>query len=276
MGSIEGVARVDDAFEHAPIPAGILGVDGHLERANVALVALLAGPAGPGVEDLIDRHAPRVLHRGRRTWRAERRVRAGQRWAWMHLHVARLDGATSGAVVQIIDVTAVHERAAELQRLAERESLTGLWNRRRFDQEMVRQLARCRRHGECAILVLLDVDGLKAVNDRLGHKGGDAVIVHVARTLGSRLRASDAIARIGGDEFAALLVGTPEAEAAHAVRALCEAVAASPARAAGRDIPVRVSAGFAVLDATRADADEAFAAADACLYAAKGRGRGAG
>lgn len=267
-----GSVGVGEAFQHAPIAAGILDASGSLVRANAALAVLLDGPAGAGVQELIDRHAPRVLQRGRRTWRAERRVRSGRDWLWIELRVGRLP-ESGGAVVQLTDVTAAHVRAAELQRLAERESLTGLWNRRRFDQELVRQLARCRRHGDCAILVVLDVDGLKAVNDRLGHKGGDDVIRHVARQLTSRVRASDAVARIGGDEFAVLLATTPSAAAPAAVDGLCAAVAERPALAAGREVDVSISAGYAILDAATADPDETFVAADASLYAAKERAR---
>lgn len=271
MDAVRSV-EVGEAFQHAPIAAGVLDAEGRLLRANGALGALLDGPAGAGVEELIDRHAPRVLQRGRRTWRAERRVRSGREWLWMELRVARLP-ESGGAVVQLVDVTAARERAAELQRLAERESLTGLWNRRRFDQELVRQLARCRRHGDSAILVVVDVDGLKAVNDRLGHKGGDDVIIHVARQLTTRVRASDAVARIGGDEFAVLLVHTPAAAAPAAVEGLCAAVAERPALAAGRLVDVSISAGHAILDAATADPDETFVAADASLYAAKARAR---
>ena len=74
-----------------------------------------------------------------------------------------------------------------------------------FEEELRRQVARCRRYGEKAALLLLDLDGFKAVNDSFGHKAGDDLLKLVAAALQQRVRGTDAVARLGGDEFAVLL-----------------------------------------------------------------------
>jgi|GEM_PF-3591316 len=102
----------------------------------------------------------------------------------------------------------------EAQNLARRDELTGLARRWRFDEELARQAARARRHGTSAALILIDLDGLKAVNDTYGHQAGDSVLEHVAEVMRDELRGSDIAARIGGDEFALILdeAGIEEAE----------------------------------------------------------------
>ena len=94
---------------------------------------------------------------------------------------------------------------ASVQRLADHDPLTDLWNRRRFEEELRRQVARCQRYGEKAALLVMDLDGFKAVNDSFGHKVGDDLLKLVAAALQRRVRGTDAVARLGGDEFAVLL-----------------------------------------------------------------------
>jgi diguanylate cyclase (GGDEF)-like protein/PAS domain S-box-containing protein len=265
-----------DAFTHAPIPMGIFDADGALQ-ANAALDAMLAGRFGEPLARVIEQVATRALDRAPRR-RVERRLRdESGRTAWVQLSLAVLDDDGDGSrrvLLQAVDVTARREREERLQALAEREPLTGLWNRRRFEQELARQLARCRRFGDRATLVVLDVDCLKQVNDTHGHKAGDAVIRHVARALEARVRASDAVARIGGDEFAVLLAGTWGEEAARTAAQLCDEVAATPVTVGRATIEAAVSAGLAELTDATVDEDAAFALADAALYRAKAEGRG--
>jgi diguanylate cyclase (GGDEF)-like protein len=265
-----------DAFIHAPIAMGIFDGDGALS-ANAALETMRAGRFGPALERVVEQVAQRARERSPRR-PVERRLRDGDgRTAWVQLSVAVGDDAPDGeprVFVQVVDVTARREREERLQALAEREPLTGLWNRRRFEQELARQLARCRRYEDRAALVILDVDCLKAVNDTHGHKAGDAVIKHVARALQARVRASDAVARIGGDEFAVLLAETAGEEADRAADQLCREVAATPVKLGSKSIHCAVSAGLAELSGTTVDEDAAIAAADAALYRAKAGARG--
>src|SRR4051812_34875134 len=125
------------------------------------------------------------------------------------------------------ELAAMRERVAELETRAESDPLTGVMNRRGFERELKRAAAYVRRYGGNAALVYLALAGFKPVTARHGHAAGDAVLKAVAATLVRSVRASDTVARIGGDEFAALLwnLSTPAAQAK--ALALEQAVAAA-------------------------------------------------
>ena len=100
------------------------------------------------------------------------------------------------------------ERIVELERLALTDELTGLLNRRAIEAEMGHALAAARRYDERGVLVYMDMDGFKAINDTYGHAAGDEVLRQVARVLQDNVRDSDRVGRLGGDEFAILLART--------------------------------------------------------------------
>jgi diguanylate cyclase (GGDEF)-like protein len=108
-------------------------------------------------------------------------------------------------IVDRLTTHAVREATHHLRTLAFVDPLTGLPNRRAFDGDLARETSRARRHGHVLSLAMLDVDGLKATNDRLGHEAGDNLLRTVAMLLRSALRNEDVAYRIGGDEFAVLL-----------------------------------------------------------------------
>ena len=145
-----------------------------------------------------------------------------------------------------------------------RDALTGLPNRRAFEERLPTELARAARSGRPLALVLLDLDGFKGVNDRLGHPAGDEVLRQVARILDAARTADDCF-RIGGDEFAILM---PETEAIHA-RTAAERVATQIREANLGDGTIGASYGLAA--STNRDSDTLFAAADRVLLAAKDR-----
>jgi diguanylate cyclase (GGDEF)-like protein len=173
-----------------------------------------------------------------------------------------------GAVVSCSDVTQRRELEIHLTDLANRDPLTGLWNRRRFEQDLSQQVARCKRYGEHAVLLVLDIDGFKQVNDTLGHLTGDDVLRVIAEALTERLRETDCAARLGGDEFAALLLNTSEEEA-RAVVADLEQLVLEAVRAVQDEIDLSLSIGVAALDANTLDVSAALAAADRAMYARK-------
>src|SRR6185295_5522828 len=103
------------------------------------------------------------------------------------------------------DVTDRHHAEERLRYLADHDSLSGVCNRRRFEQDLRRELEHGARRGSRGIVLLLDVDAFKAINDTRGHAVGDAVIARLGGALQERLRSGDVVARLGGDEFAVLL-----------------------------------------------------------------------
>ncbi len=157
----------------------------------------------------------------------------------------------------------------ELQRLAGRDALTGIANRRIFEETLQRELARVRRHGGSVGVVLLDLDELKPINDRFGHAAGDEAIVTVARCCAATVRAGDLVARLGGDEFAVVL---PETDALGArMAALRLRLAVERESICKR--PLRVSVGSASSDGAL-DAETLVRRADEDLYQDKTSRRG--
>jgi len=103
------------------------------------------------------------------------------------------------------EIKRLSERIELAEQTASQDVLTPTLNRRAFVHEMTRAMADCRRYGEQASLIFLDMDGFKAINDTYGHAAGDAALIYVAETLKSNIREGDSVGRIGGDEFAVLL-----------------------------------------------------------------------
>jgi diguanylate cyclase (GGDEF)-like protein/PAS domain S-box-containing protein len=182
------------------------------------------------------------------------------------------DGEFKGVVAVVGDITELKRLQAELERMANEDDLTGLANRRRFLEHLAVHLVHAERYGWRGAVLMVDVDGLKKVNDRLGHAAGDSLIFQVADRLRQRLRESDFLARLWGDEFAVLL---PEAEADDGSRvatALVSGIAADPFQLdSGDESRATASVGVTVL-AERATVDEALKRADDALYLAKSRG----
>jgi diguanylate cyclase (GGDEF)-like protein len=156
----------------------------------------------------------------------------------------------------------------QLRYLADHDALTGARNRRRFEQDVAEQVARSRRYGEPAALLILDLDGFKLINDTHGHKTGDRALQTVCTALRTRLRETDMIARMGGDEFAVL---QPYASAGHAARVaedLRRVVDDCLIELADHE-PLRVSAsiGVSLIEADEPLAAEAvFIEADRAMY----------
>jgi two-component system, cell cycle response regulator len=158
-----------------------------------------------------------------------------------------------------------------LARQALTDDLTGLANRRHGGHQLEREVALCVRHGRLLALVRVDVDHFKAINDSYGHQAGDEVLVEVARRLAEAVRGGDELARWGGDEFVAILPDTDKAGALRAAERLREAVSETPIAAAGRELPVTVSVGWAHWAGDTPD--DLLARADRALYRAKDAGR---
>lgn len=161
-----------------------------------------------------------------------------------------------------------------LRRLATRDQLTGLLNRREFDRIMTEEEERVRRFGHPLALVMVDVDHFKAVNDTHGHPAGDIVLREVARRVGGLVRSVDRVARYGGEEFAMILVQTDRASAMDVARRVCAAIEREPVLVSENLVlNLTVSAGVGTLPDDGKSGSALVAAADKALYAAKARGR---
>ena len=162
---------------------------------------------------------------------------------------------------------AVDSRLAASRAEARRDSVTGLGNRRAFDERLAEMVGAAAAGGGSAVLLLLDLDGLKSVNDSRGHAAGDVALREVARVLARSVRPEDAVFRLGGDEFAVVLAGRRAA----AVR-VGERIRRGLRQHRRADLP-SVSGGIAVAPAQAATAPELTRKADGALYAAKAAGK---
>ncbi|HEY4217668.1 MAG TPA: sensor domain-containing diguanylate cyclase [Gemmatimonadaceae bacterium] len=161
----------------------------------------------------------------------------------------------------------------EVSRRARTDSLTGLSNRRHFDEQLKRVVAETDRFGGTCSLILVDLDHFKAVNDAHGHEAGDIVLKHVAQILADGVRAVDVCARYGGEELGILLGQTSEQGAVELAERLRLTLEARPAASGALRIPVTASFGVATYPAPVPYGDWLFLAADKALYEAKASGR---
>ncbi|WP_441257314.1 diguanylate cyclase [Vibrio sp. Vf1514] len=175
-------------------------------------------------------------------------------------------GRVSYYITSIIDISERKALENQLRELSEKDSLTHLWNRRKFEQELQTQTQLVERyaHNHDACLVLIDIDFFKRINDEQGHDQGDRVIIQVAQILTHQLRSTDFIARIGGEEFAVIMPHTAIDEAHRVVDRLRAAVAID------QSLTVTISAG--VTDLTF-DSNRSYKCADIALYESKTLGR---
>jgi diguanylate cyclase (GGDEF)-like protein len=160
-------------------------------------------------------------------------------------------------------------RFQEARRAADVDALTGLHNRRHFHEILARETGRAHRYGRRLALVVLDVDDFKAVNDRVGHLAGDAVLAEVGQRIAGVVRSADVACRVGGDEFAVVLPESSAEEAGLLFQRLQDALATHPVI---DHTTLRLSAGVAALDA-QDDARSLFQRADDALYRAKHQGK---
>ena len=159
-------------------------------------------------------------------------------------------------------------RVAELERLADTDTLTPLPNRRVFVREVERVARQVARYGTPAAVMFVDVNALKAINDAHGHQAGDAALIHVAAILKRELRATDVVARIGGDEFGLLLDHLDEDAAAAKALSLVAVLTGEPLDLGARRLAVGLSIGLTMIRKDEG-VDAVLARADADMYAAK-------
>jgi diguanylate cyclase (GGDEF)-like protein/PAS domain S-box-containing protein len=183
------------------------------------------------------------------------------------------DGLVAGSVLVFRDVTAARALAAQITKLAERDSLTGLPNRLLLNDRIGQAIARCPRDGGQIAVLFMDLDDFKHINDSLGHSVGDRLLQSVANRLTECVRAPDTVSRQGGDEFTAVLrvMGHPE-DAGIAANRILEAIAEIHS-IDGHDLHITASIGVSIYPDDGLDAETLIKNADTAMYQAKEGGR---
>lgn len=183
------------------------------------------------------------------------------------------DGVVIGAYLMTTDISAARQYEKQLQLLARADSLTGLPNRRSYEERLREAVLRSVRSGRSLALMFLDIDHFKQINDTLGHAGGDDVLREFAHRLRSAVRATDTVCRLAGDEFTIILEGVLDMAEAIPVADKILAAVRAPFLAEGSFRRVTTSIGLACHSAAQIDSVILAHEADAALYLAKAAGR---
>lgn len=171
------------------------------------------------------------------------------------------------------DVTHERQTAEQLLYLAERDPLTGLYNRRRFEEELGRAMSSAARRKSSGALLFFDLDEFKYINDTYGHRTGDAMLIKVGHEASALIRNSEFLCRLGGDEFAILMPDTTQQEAERLAERVIRAIYQIPFRFEGRNLRLTTSVGIAMYPLHATEQDELIAHADAAMYQAKEAGK---
>jgi diguanylate cyclase (GGDEF)-like protein/PAS domain S-box-containing protein len=271
----------------------VADLSGRLQRINPAAEVTL----GFGEEDLLGRPFLDFVHPDDRARTAEEMaaiadgkgtIEFQNRWYdksgkvhWLEWRLTVLP--EKGLLYAVArDVTGRRELERELEAFSQRDSLTGVFNRRRFDKELTAKLADSRRHKRGGALLLIDLDRFKRINAELGHAAGDAALREVARVLEENTRGDDAVAladglvaRVGGDEFAVLLAEAGPVEAGIVGERLVAALDELDLEVEGSHVPVAASVGVASIEGHEGlGPEDLIALADQAMYVVKAGGGG--
>lgn len=280
-----------ERLERSPIGTGLLDSEGRWLLVNRALCDI----TGYTTEELVGRRLDGIVHPedAGNDGEQRRRLLAGEIPAYsvevryfdaagetvsaiVSMSLVRdRDGRPLNYVAQLHDVSERKRLEENMRGLGDHDPLTGLRNRRLFGHDLKLQVARCRRYGEVAGLMLVDVDAFRRVNGRHGERAGDEALEAIARALTRRLRETDLIARLGADQFAVLLPHIDADGLAVVAEGLSRVIAACGIDVGEDFVHPSASIGFTLVDEHVASAEDALLAADRAMRAARRTGAGA-
>ena len=286
-GLHEDQAQLESAFISAPIGMALIDIDGRWLKVNDALCRITAltrdefrattlqsithpddlDRDADSMRELLDGRIPscEIEKRYRHAW-------GHYLWVLVTASVVRNDrGRPLYYVLQVQDISERRALASHLEYLLDHDFLTGLFNRRRFQQELVHEAERVSRYGGNGAVLMIDLDNFKEVNDGFGHNAGDDLLRGVAGALNHRVRRTDFVARMGGDEFAVLLPETHKDQAEIVAKGIVKALGRQVAVLGEQSIRVTASVGVALFDGLSAAGVLEFA--DLAMYEAKQAGR---
>jgi diguanylate cyclase (GGDEF)-like protein/PAS domain S-box-containing protein len=279
-----GQAEALSLLQALPHGLAVLDEDGRFAFANGACARLFAWSSGHELvghswRELVDAPDAETLER-----EGFARVRSGEAWRGeamarrkdgVHVPLALLLLPLGGGRIALAfdDVSATRTLEERLGALAHRDPLTGLPNRRLFEDRLEIALAQAHRYRHRVALIFVDLDRFKQVNDGFGHAAGDELLRGVAERLGASVREGDTVARLGGDEFTLLLPGIHYAEDLAAISGKLVESLRKPFRLQGREVHVTASGGISLYPEDGEDAEALLKSADTAMYRAKERGR---
>lgn len=270
--SAEAIVITDAARRTVATNPAFSRITGFSEEEALGLDPDTMLRANPGAEDYL----PFLVEGTTGFWHGEVRCyrKNGEGFpAWQSVSVVRdAEGGVTHVVTAFSDVSAIYEAQRQLQHLAHHDPLTGLPNRLLFDDRLKYAIEQGLRHNERCLLLFLDLDGFKVINDTLGHAVGDELLRVVGLRLRSVLRASDTVARLGGDEFVVLAGSTSSEYAAQLAQKILEQLRV-PILLSGHALSVTGSLGIAVFPDNGSDSQQLMRAADMAMYSAKAEGR---
>jgi diguanylate cyclase (GGDEF)-like protein/PAS domain S-box-containing protein len=279
--------RFESAFGNAPIGMALVDMEGGWLQVNSALCRIIGYSQSelkatthralthPDDVDL-DMPLLQQLLKGRiPTYQVEKRYRhLWGHFIWVLVTISLVQSQNRQApflIMQFQDISDRKHEAKRLEFMADHDFLTGLFNRRHFEQELTREVERARRYRTPGAVLLIDLDNFKDINDAFGHMAGDDVLKEIAELLKHRIRQTDTLSRIGGDEFAVLLPQSDAERAMVVADELVKALSRKTAIQADQKMCITASIGISLFDGL--NAAEVLACSDLAMYEAKQAGR---
>ena len=286
----ESESRFHSAFSHAAIGMALVSTEGHFIQANKSFCDML----GRSLPELLASQLPTLVNPddlGALQGPVDRLVKGelasvhtevrgmhrdgSDVWMSLNISLARdWQFRTHNLIVQAQDISARRRAEAELYHNAYHDSLTQLSNRTHFNEQLNRAIARVQRHPEQRFAVMyLDFDRFKMVNDSLGHKAGDELLVNLARRLKDMLRPTDVLARLGGDEFAILVEDLHRQRDAVELTERIQKELQKPVQLGAMEVAISASIGITFSTNGYQTSDQIIRDADIAMYKAKSKGK---